>query len=224
MYHSKYFLTYTLIGINVVLYLISALYSGTLDDLPLDKLLDLGAMNGLLVVFQGEWYRIVTAMFLHGGLMHIAMNMFSLYIVGRGVELYFNKSSYLILYMMSGLFGAMVSLYMHPNSVGVGASGAIFGLFGAIVGFFFYHKDRLGSQSKEVLKEFIVILVLNLVLGLSISSIDLSAHIGGLLVGILGGYIISRYPKANWIFLGFMIVVLMISKGMIESSYAQIYL
>jgi rhomboid protease GluP len=220
---TRYKLTYTIIGINIVMYIISAIYSGSLDDLPLDKLLDLGAMNGLLVVLKGEWYRVFVAMFLHGGLMHIAMNMFSLYIVGRVVETYFSKISYLILYFSSGLFGAMLSLYMHPNSVGVGASGAIFGVFGAIIGFFLYHKNRLGTQSNEVLKEFVVILVLNLVLGISISSIDLSAHIGGLFVGIIGGYVISRYPKYNLAFLAVMMMVLFISKSILESHYVQIY-
>jgi len=219
----KYPITYSLISINVLAYIITVFYSGTIDDFPLQNLIDLGAMNGLLVVLKGQWYRVFTAMFLHGGLMHIAMNMFSLYIIGKGVELYFKKSSYIILYIASGLFGAFVSLYMHPNSVGVGASGAIFGLFGAIVGFFLYHKDRLGSRAKEVIKEFVVILVLNLVLGLSISSIDLSAHIGGLIVGLVGGYLISRYPKFDIAFAVLIVLVLWIFKYILESHYVQVY-
>jgi len=221
---SRYTITYSLIAINVMMYIVTVFYSGFIDNFPLQKLIDLGAMNGILVVLKGEWYRILMAMFLHSGLMHIAMNMFSLYIVGKGIELYFSKSSYLIIYFMSGFFGSLVSLYMHSNSVGVGASGAIFGLFGAIVGFFLYHKDRLGDKAKNILKEFTVILILNLVLGLSISSIDLSAHIGGLLVGLIGGYSISRYPKSNMIFIGIMFVSLWIFKNILELSYVQIYL
>ena len=123
------------------------------------------------------------------------MNMVALYIVGRGAQMYFDTKSYLSIYFFSGVIGGLVSLYMHPVSVGVGASGAIFGVFGALAGFFMAHRDKIASHSKAFMKDFGVIIAINLVIGLSIPSIDVSAHIGGLVVGFMGGFILSKDPK-----------------------------
>jgi rhomboid protease GluP len=221
---SKYSITNILIAINIVLYLLCAISSGNFVDIDLETLLDFGAMNGLLVVAKEQWIRVFSAMFLHGGVMHIAMNMISLYIVGRVVEIYFGKVAFLILYITTGLVGAMVSLYIHTNSVGMGASGAIFGIFGAMIGFFVAHKDHLGNRGKEIFNEFGTILALNLFLGLSVSSIDMSAHIGGLIVGLVGGFIIAKYPKALWIYTASIIVLLYIFVGVLESHYVQVYM
>jgi len=142
---KRYPLTYTLIIVNIVIYLYTALLSGNLVDIDTRVLVKLGALYGPLVIERGEWWRLLTAMFLHGGMTHLLMNMYSLYLIGRGVEQYFSKSAYLSLYLFSGLFGGIVSLYVHPNAVGVGASGAIFGLFGALAGFFLAHRIATGS-------------------------------------------------------------------------------
>ena len=220
---SKLSVTNILITINIALYLLCAISSGNFVDIDLETLLDFGAMNGLLVVAKEQWYRVFSAMFLHGGAMHIAMNMISLYIVGRVVEMYFGKVAYIVLYITAGLFGAMVSLYIHTNSVGMGASGAIFGIFGAMIGFFVAHKEHLGPKGKEIFKEFGTILALNLFLGLSISSIDMSAHIGGLLLGLVGGFVIAKNPKALWIYTASSLVLLYLFVGLLQSHYVQIY-
>ncbi len=193
---KRYPLTYGIIFLNILFFLLSALQSGNIVDIDLDTLVDLGALYGPLVVKQGEWWRLLSAMFLHGGMTHILMNMVSLYIIGRGMELYFPKAAYLAIYLLSGLVGGLLSLYMHPMSVGIGASGAIFGVFGALAGFFLAHRKRIGAYSREFMRDFAVILGLNLMLGLSISSIDMSAHIGGLVTGMVGGYMIARYPRS----------------------------
>jgi len=223
MHYQRYLATYSLIILNILMYIVTIFYTKEIDNFSLQKLIHLGAINGLLVVLKGEWYRVFTAMFLHGGLMHIVMNMFSLYIIGKAVELHFSKISYIMIYILSGIFGSLVSLYIHSNNIGVGASGAIFGLFGAIIGFFLYHKDQLGTQAKDILKELIVILGINLILGLTISSIDLSAHIGGLFVGIIGGYTINRYPKSHLFFTTIVLIAMIVFKNILESSYVQIY-
>ncbi|MBD3791561.1 MAG: rhomboid family intramembrane serine protease [Campylobacterales bacterium] len=154
-----------------------------------------GALYGPLVFVYDEWWRLLSAMFLHGGMTHLLMNMFSLYIVGRPTEIYFEKRAFLAIYFFSGLIGAVASLAMHPQSVGVGASGAIFGLFGALAGFFLVHRERIGAQSKLFMKNFGVIIALNVLLGLSIPSIDMSAHIGGLVAGVIGGMMLSYNPR-----------------------------
>ena len=124
-------------------------------------------------------------------------------------------------YLFSGLIGGLASLLMHPVSVGVGASGAIFGLFGALAGFFLAHRDKIEAHFKAFMKDFALILGLNLVLGFAIESIDVSAHVGGLIVGMIGGYILAKDPK--WIGM-YSIIMLAVMWGMIHylpTQYAQ---
>ncbi|MGC9350578.1 MAG: rhomboid family intramembrane serine protease [Sulfurovum sp.] len=194
MFHS-FKVTYTLIVLNLLVYLATALFSADLMVMDTRVLVAFGALYGPLIFLYDEWWRLFTAMFLHGGMTHLFMNMFSLYIVGRPAEIYFEKRGYLAIYFFSGLIGAVASLAMHPQSVGVGASGAIFGLFGALAGFFLVHKERIGAQSRVFMKNFGVIIALNVFLGLSIPSIDMSAHIGGLVTGAIGGVMLSYRPR-----------------------------
>jgi rhomboid protease GluP len=190
--------------------------------MDMQTLVDMGALFGPLTVLKGEWWRLVTAMFLHGGMTHLLMNMFSLYIVGRGVEMYFDTKSYLSIYFFSGIIGGLVSLYMHPVAVGVGASGAIFGVFGALAGFFLAHRDRIASHSKAFMKDFGVIIAINLVIGLSIPSIDVSAHIGGLVVGFIGGFALSKHPKWLLVYNTMMILLILAFTSYLPDQYAQI--
>ncbi len=220
---KAYPLTYGIIVVNVIAYIFSALFSGNIIDMDMETLVNMGALWGPLVVLKGEWWRLLTAMFLHGGMTHILMNMFSLYLIGRGVELYFERKAYISIYLFSGLLGGLASLYMHPNSVGVGASGAIFGIFGALAGFFLAHRNKIEEHSKAFMKDFGIVLGLNLVLGLSIPSIDVSAHIGGLVIGLIGGFVISKNPK--W-FLGFSLAMSFLVLAVIQylpSYYVQVF-
>ena len=215
-------LTYSIIGINVIIYLLSAFLSKDIIDIDMQTLGEMGALFGPYTVLKGEWWRLFTAMFLHGGMTHILMNMFSLYLIGRGAEVYFEKKAYISIYLFSGLLGGMASLYMHPESLGVGASGAIFGVFGALAGFFLANRDKIASHSKAFMKDFGVVLGINLVLGLSIPSIDVSAHIGGLVIGIIGGFVISKNPKWVWAFSLSMIVLMYAIMQYLPSYYVQV--
>jgi len=217
-----YTLTYILIASSSVVYLFSALLSQSLIDMDMQTLVDMGALFGPYTVLKGEWWRLLTAMFLHGGMTHLLMNMFSLYIVGRGVEMYFDTKSYLSIYFFSGLIGGLVSLYMHPVSVGVGASGAIFGVFGALAGFFLLHRDKIASHSIAFMKNFGIIIMINLVIGFSIPSIDVSAHIGGLVVGFIGGFVLSKDPKWILAYNTMMILLIMAIASYLPDHYAQI--
>ncbi len=225
MWHKlqDYPLTYGIIGINIFLFLVSAFLSRSIADMDMQTLVDMGALYGPLTVLKGEWWRLFTAMFLHGGMTHILMNMFSLYLIGRGVEVYFEKKAYVSIYLFSGLIGGLASLYMHPNSVGIGASGAIFGVFGALAGFFLAHRDKIASHSKEFMKDFAVVLGLNLALGFSIPSIDVSAHMGGLIIGLIGGFVISKNPKWVWPFSVFMTAVILLTMQYLPTYYVQVF-
>ena len=219
---KRYTLTYILIASSSVVYLFSALLSQSLIDMDMQVLVDMGALFGPYTVLKGEWWRLLTAMFLHGGMTHLLMNMFSLYIVGRGAEMYFDTKSYLSIYFFSGIIGGLVSLYMHPVSVGVGASGAIFGVFGALAGFFLAHRDKIASHSKAFMKDFSIIIAINLVIGLTIPSIDVSAHIGGLVAGFIGGFVLSKNP--NWLlaYSASMVLVIMAIASYLPDHYVQI--
>jgi rhomboid protease GluP len=219
---KRYTLTYTLIAASSIVYLFSAFFSQSLVDMDMQTLVDMGALFGPLTVIKDEWWRLLSAMFLHGGMTHLLMNMFSLYLVGRGAEMYFDTKSYLSIYFFSGIIGGLVSLYMHPVSVGVGASGAIFGVFGALAGFFLAHRDKIASHSKAFMKDFSVIILINLVIGLAIPSIDVSAHIGGLVVGLIGGYMISKDPKWVLAFNTSMILISIAIGSYLSDLYAQI--
>lgn len=219
---KRYTLTYILIASNSIVYLFSALLSQNLIDMELQTLVDMGALYGPLTVLKGEWWRLFTAMFLHGGMTHLLMNMFSLYLIGRGAEVYFDARSYLSIYFFSGLIGGLVSLYIHPVSVGVGASGAVFGVFGALAGFFLAHRERIASYTKAFMKDFTIIIVINLVIGLSIPSIDVSAHIGGLIVGFIGGFLLSKNSKWIWIYSMAMLLTIFAIISCLPDHYVKI--
>jgi len=219
----QYKITYTLIALNSVVYLITAFLSQNIMDIDIETLVNMGAIFGPYTVMDGQWWRLGSAMFLHGGMTHLLMNMVSLYLIGRGVEAYFDTKSYLIIYIFSGLLGSMVSLYMHPESVGVGASGAIFGVFGGLAGFFLAHRDKIENHTKAFMKDFAIIIGINLVIGLSIPSVDMSAHIGGLVVGLLGGFIISKNLKWIWLYIFAMIFVMIAFIQYLPTQYAQTF-
>jgi rhomboid protease GluP len=218
----RYKLTYALITINILVYLVSALYSYSIVDMDLKILVHMGALFSPYTVEQGEWWRLMSAMFLHGGMTHLLMNMFSLYIVGRGAEIYFDTKSYLSIYLFSGLIGGLASLTMHPESVGIGASGAIFGLFGALAGFFFAHREKISTHSKAFMKDFGIIIGINLMIGFSIPAVDVSAHTGGLFVGMLGGFLISKNPNFFRLFSSFMLLVMVVWMTYLSSQYTQV--
>ncbi len=205
---SGFKITYTLIFVNVLFYIVSILYTGQVIDMPAKELVDLGAIFGPKVVLGGEWWRLITAMFLHGSMTHLLMNMFSLYIIGRPMEIYFTPKDYLGIYLFTGILGGLVSISFHPVSVGIGASGAIFGVFGALSGYFFAYRRELGENAHLFMKDFAIIIGINLLLGFSIPNIDVSAHAGGLVSGLVGGFIVARYPQRLWLFLVAMLVVM----------------
>jgi rhomboid protease GluP len=195
-------ITLGLIALNLMLFGITALQS---DPFRSQSLIDLGATYGWAIGAQGEWWRVVTGMFLHGGMTHILLNMISLYIVGRIAEELFSRGDYLLLYLVTGIVGATVSVAVHPEGLSVGASGAIFGIFGAIAGYALAHRHVLGDRFHRFVREFGGVLALNLVLGFSIPGIDMSAHIGGLISGLVGGYV-AQYRYAIWIGSGVLLV------------------
>jgi membrane associated rhomboid family serine protease len=145
----------------------------------------LGSVEG---VAEGQWYRMLTAMFLHGSYVHILFNMLSLWWIGGPLEAALGRARYLALYFVSGLAGsALTYLVAAPNQPSLGASGAIFGLFGATA----VLMRRLNYDMRPV----IALLVINLIFTFGWSNIAWQAHIGGLVGGVVVGYAMVHAPR-----------------------------
>lgn len=171
--------TYSLIIINVLLFLITNIVG---NSMSVKTLVDFGALYTPLVK-AGEYYRLITCSFLHIDIFHLFFNMYALYIVGSQLESFYGKSKFIIIYFFSALMGSLFSC-LFTDAVSVGASGAIFGLFGALIYFGNHYKVYLGNV---IHSQIIPLLLFNFALGFILSGIDISAHIGGL----IGGYLIS---------------------------------
>ncbi|MBE6155940.1 MAG: rhomboid family intramembrane serine protease [Firmicutes bacterium] len=171
---KKIYVTYIIIALCVTAYLASLIWgSGTL--------INLGATS-TQAIRNGQVYRLITYAFLHGGLAHLLCNMYSLYIVGPQVEARYGKGRYIFIYLLSAVAGALLSAGFNYGIPSVGASGAIFGILGAMV--YFGYRFRL--YLKEALYNRIIpVVLLNLFVGFMIPNIDNACHIGGLIAGYL---------------------------------------
>lgn len=172
---KKPVVTYILIVLNLMVFLYGILHGN-------DELINMFGNNYELVQ-NGEFYRLFTCMFVHADILHILFNMIALYSIGPVVERYYGKSKFLLIYLVSGLLGSIFSgVFMTADSISIGASGAIFGLLGSICYFTYYYRATL----QGILRGSIMpVIIINLVIGFLSTSIDLSAHIGGLIGGIL---------------------------------------
>lgn len=189
---------YSIIALNVLMY-IAVLVAGGDPMQPSSKVLfDLGG-NFAGDTLGGEPWRLITAMFLHAGLLHLAMNMFCLYQVA-GLETYFGRLGFVSLYLVSGLMGGIASIAINQNAVSIGASGAVFGLFGALLVVVYQRRHILGAEaSKRQLFSLLQFLGLNLVIGFVVPGIDQAAHVGGLLGGAACAWFMrpERDPSAK---------------------------
>ncbi|WP_415874185.1 rhomboid family intramembrane serine protease [Clostridium sp.] len=177
-------ITIALIVINVIMYGITAFLSGNILDSDVRVLLYLGA-NESSLVSSGEYYRLFVSMFLHGGLLHLVLNMYALNALGPAVERAYGKIKYIIIYIFGGL-AASISSCLFSNGVSIGASGAIFALLGAVLVLALKSKSR---GSRMMLKEILSVVGINIFIGIALPNIDNFAHIGGL----IGGSLISFF-------------------------------
>ena len=179
--------TRALVAINVLVFALLAVVSRNLTQIPSDLLIRMGG-NFAPLVQQGETWRFFTALFLHGGLLHVGLNMLALHQAGQVVERLFGRVGFLSIYLIAGLLGNAASLWWKPGPVSVGASGAIFGVYGALLA---YLLRQRGSVPVEVFREMrsgtLGFIGYSLFAGFSIPGIDNAAHLGGLVGGMLLG-------------------------------------
>ena len=181
-------ITYWLIAVNVILYVIPILF-GQYNDL----------INNYSVwgpaIREGQYYRLLTGIFLHGGILHLLFNCYALYVIGAQVENFLGRIKFIIIYLVSGITGALFSVIFGGNFASIGASGAIFGLLGALVYFGYHYRVYLGTVIKS---QIIPLIVLNLLLGFCVSGIDNFAHVGGLIGGTLMSIALGVKDKSSW--------------------------
>ena len=181
---KKPYVTYILLAINILAFLFIALQGNGIFEFEPSVLYKYGALvNASQMTNTFDYLRIITSIFLHGGLLHLAFNMYSLYIIGPQLESFFGKVKYLIIYIGSAICGNLLSmLFLADNYVSVGASGAIFGLLGALLYFGFHYRVYLSGVIRS---QIIPLIIVNLFIGFMMTGINNVAHVGGLIGGIL---------------------------------------
>ena len=191
--------TYVLLAINI------AIFGLGLVSRPLMiNFFEVGASRAYEVLVLGEYQRLFTAMFLHASAPHILFNMYALYIIGRGIEPIFGHTRFLVVYLLGGLAGSILSVVLgNPDpflgAPSVGASGAVFALFGAEMVYLYRHREVMGDRASRQIRSLVMLLGVNLFIGLAswLSNdgirIDNWAHIGGLVGGLVLTWLIG--PK-----------------------------
>ncbi len=161
-----------------------------------DILIKFGAMFGPLIS-SGEYWRLITAMFIHIGFSHVLFNGFSLFIFGRLSESYFGPSRFITIYLLAGVLGSVASYTLNPTAISAGASGAIFGILGSLAAYFLVQKKSFGQLAQGNLTGILILAGINLAYGLATPRIDNWAHLSGFISGFAIGYILSpRYKIA----------------------------
>jgi len=173
-------MTKAFLAINIIVFLLMAFAGGSTNQ---TTLMAFGVKSNAEIA-QGQWWRFITPIFIHIGLLHLLFNSYALWIVGPQVEKLYGSASFVVLYVLTGIVGVAGSYFYHPNSISAGASGAIFGLFGVLLVFGLRYRDAIPHDFKRAVGTGVLpVIVINLIIGFTIPAIDNSAHIGGLLAG-----------------------------------------
>lgn len=205
------YITYGLIALCALLYFIPIIF-GQYDWLVVNFCVNPSAIRA------GEYYRLFTGAFFHGNLLHLLFNCYALFVIGSQIEGFLGKVKYLIIYLISAVTGSLMSILFLGNNWSLGASGAIFGLMGALVYFGYHYRVYLGNVMKS---QIIPLILFNLLLGFTLSGIDNFAHIGGLIGGVLITialgikYKSSTFEKVNGFIILFIYMAFLIYLGFV---------
>ena len=191
--------TWSLLGANVIVWLAVQMSGGAEN---LEVLLEFGALFAPLIA-DGQYWRLITAMFLHADLPHLAMNGIGLLIFGQLVEKGYGHARFLIIYLVAGLFGSVASFMLNSSAIGVGASGAIFGVVGALAAYFLSQRSSMGEMALRNLIAVALLAAISLGYGMTTSGIDNWAHIGGLVGGFLLGLALAPRYRTETSHFGF---------------------
>lgn len=188
-------LTAALVILNILIFFIVDLTGGSENTA---HMLECGAAYTPLILEEGQWYRLVTAMFLHFGMAHLANNMLVLFVLGGRLERTVGRIRFLLIYFLGGVGGNLLSLVMDRRSfdfpVSAGASGAIFAVTGALICVILRHRGRVEDLST---RQILIMAALSLYMGFTGTGVDNAAHVGGLIVGFLAAMILY-HPRNRW--------------------------
>ncbi|API90540.1 rhomboid protease GluP [Virgibacillus pantothenticus] len=208
-------LTYIILLLCVSLFLMLETNGGSEN---IQTLIQFGAKFNPAIMEDGEWWRIVSSMFLHIGWLHLVMNMIAVYYLGTLVERIYGSLRFLIIYFLAGIGGGIASFAFSAN-IAAGASGALFGLFGALL-FFGLHHRRIFFQT--IGTNVIMLIGINIVFGFSIPAIDNGAHLGGLVAGFIASGIVHLPKQKEWgKQIGAVLVYLALAFGIIQYGVAN---
>jgi rhomboid protease GluP len=188
-------ITTLLLIVNIVMFVVEVGAGGPgslLDGPSSTRLIQLGALDPRAIAIDHQYWRLFTAMFLHIGLIHLAFNMYALYLFGYLIESAFGTARFLAIYFVAGFIGSATSFAFGPiDGVAAGASGAIFGLLG---GWIAYNYRRRGSVGADANLQWALMLIgINTVFALVFRTIDWRAHLGGLVAGTIAGYLVEGF-------------------------------
>jgi rhomboid protease GluP len=192
--------TYILLAAIAIIFVLMTLSGGSLNATEQERLLVMWGAKVNWLIAAGEWWRLITATFLHAGFLHIALNGYALFLIGTDLEALVGRARFAAIYFISGLAGSVAS-FTFSSMTGVGASGAIFGLIGALAVYYGLHRRLFGRVGQIQFWNIIAVIVLNVAFGFSgILPVDNSAHLGGLAAGMAVGYVLCpRYRPGRWL-------------------------
>ena len=224
-----------IILINIIYYIVMMIAGGSINASYNSAILvRFGVLRGDFVLNNGQWYRIITSMFIHIGFLHIFFNMYALYFLGSIVEALFGKEKFLFLYFVSGIVGNLLSLVFYYNSMSAGASGAIFGLSGFLLLYGLYRKDTFLNLKSFAMSAILPFVIFNIIFGfIPYSHINNAAHLGGLLGGAIFAFFLhpnerfsykrqTVFHKVFWTIMVSIIAILVLVSFYQMASYAKV--
>jgi membrane associated rhomboid family serine protease len=218
--------TYALLIVNIALFGLMLIAPAGADDPA--ALIAFGAKTNSLLR-EGDWYRLVTPIFIHGGLLHLLFNSYALYATGPLVEKLYGSARFLLIYLLAGIGGVMGSFIwqtvtQHPDVPSVGASGALFGLFGLQLVFAFRNRQEVPLNFRRALRASVLpVIVINLLIGFALPFIDNGAHIGGLLTGALLAFFIPYLTLDARRVSNVGLLIMIVCVAVIALSFVQAY-
>ena len=189
VFRSKFpMVTYMLIAVNIICFLVPAFFSES-NNVILDF-----CVHGPSIRY-GQYYRLLTGTFLHTGIMHLAFNCYALYVLGSQLESFLGKAKYIVIYLVSAIFGSLFSMTFNGDTASIGASGAVFGLMGALLYFGYHYRVYLGNVIKS---QILPLVIINLLIGFLTTGVDNAAHIGGIVGGAMITMALGVKNKSSW--------------------------
>jgi rhomboid protease GluP len=185
-FYKKSKITFIFLTIMIIYFIFITLNGGSTNS---ETLVRYGAFYPPFILRYSEYYRFITSIFIHIGVMHIFFNGYALYIFGPQIERLMGSKKYLLFFLLTGIGGNLATFFFNFSTLSAGASGSLFGLFGAFLYLIHRHKNMVTPEGR---KSILSLLGINLALTIFVPSISVTAHIGGLVIGYLLSYVFIK--------------------------------